>query len=155
VINAFLGCQLFVVLFIALHDWIPLGKLNNVQAARSVDSTGRLAIVTALSALPFGIALAGTAYYAATRLPAWLGWVLWISYAVGLYGMLRTWYVPYLFVNEPARIARYKVRFARTHAFLPTHNGIRPDTLHVCFHAVLIATFVLLVCLTLSHTISL
>lgn len=144
-----------VVLFIALHDWIPLGPLNNLRGVRSADSAGRLAVVTALSTLPFAIGLAGTAYYAARHFPAWLGWLLWITYASALYGVLRAWYIPYLLMNDPDRIARYQVRFAQTHAFLPTHNGIRPDTLHVCFHAVLIATVVLLACLTFSHAVSL
>jgi hypothetical protein len=36
-IYAFIGCQLCVVLFIALHDWIPLGKLNNLAGIRAVD----------------------------------------------------------------------------------------------------------------------
>jgi hypothetical protein len=38
--------------------------------------------------------------------------------------------------------------FANTHTFLPMHNGIAPNTLHVIFHTVLLATAVLLVCLT-------
>ena len=40
VVGALLGCQCLVVLFIALHDWIPLGKLNNLAGIRSVDTTG-------------------------------------------------------------------------------------------------------------------
>jgi len=38
--------------------------------------------------------------------------------------------------------------FANTHTFLPMRNGVAPNTLHVIFHAVLIATVLLLVCLT-------
>ena len=74
------------------------------------------------------------------RLPMWLGDLLWISYVAGSYGMLRAWWVPYLLVPDADRAARYQVRFSNTHAFLPTRNGIRPDTLHVCFHAVFLAT---------------
>jgi hypothetical protein len=58
--------------------------------------------------------------------------------------MLREWWIPYLLVADPVRVARYQVRFAHTHAFLPERNGIRPDTLHVTFHIVLVATVVLL-----------
>jgi hypothetical protein len=58
--------------------------------------------------------------------------------------MLRAWWVPYLRVADPVRAARYRNRFANTHAFLPERNGIRPDTLHVTFHAVFIAAPVLL-----------
>ena len=150
VMNAFLGCQLFVVLFIALHDWIPLGKLNNLAGIRAVDSTRKLLVVTVLSSLPFAIGFAASVYYAASGFPMWLMWLLWISYGLGLYGILRAWWVPYLLIGDPVRAARYQERFAHTHAFLPTRNGIRPDTLHVCFHAVLVVLVILLCVLTFS-----
>jgi len=150
VLHAFLVGQLLVVLFIAVHDWAPLGALNNLAAIRATDTLPRRILVTFLSALPFAIGFAATAEYAATTFPMWLGDLLWISYTVGLYGMVRAWYLPYLLVADPARAARYRVRFANTHAFLPTRNGIRPDTLHVCFHAVFLATFILLCILTFS-----
>ena len=149
-IYAFLVCQFIVVLFITLHDWVSLGKLNNLKGIRAADTTQRLFVVTMLSALPFAVAFVGSAYYTKTHFPAWLWWLLWLSYGTGLYGMFRTWWVPYLFVKEHARAARYQVRFAQTHAFLPARNGIRPDTLHVCFHLVFITAFVLLCILSFS-----
>jgi hypothetical protein len=150
---AFFVCQSFVVLFIALHDWLSLGRLNNLAAVRAADSTARLFFVTALSTLPFAIGLAASAHYAGGRNPHWLTWLLWISYLLGVYGMLRAWYWPYLFGGDLERIRRYQQRFANTHAFLPTMHGIRPDTLHVCFHAALIATLALLAILTFrDHT---
>lgn len=150
VINAFLGCQCFVVLFIALHDWIPLGRLNNLAGIRAVDTRRKLLVVTVISTLPFAIGFAASAYYAATGFPMWVTWWLWISYGLSLYGILRAWWLPYLFVADPVRAARYQKRFAHTHAFLPTRNGIRPDTLHVCFHAVVFLLFILLGVLTYS-----
>jgi hypothetical protein len=145
---AFLGCQSLVVLFIALHDWVPLGRLSNLEGVRTADSTTRLVFVTALSTLPFAVGLAASFHYARTHIPDWVTWWLWITYGFGIYGMLRAWYWPYLFGGDPARIERYQKRFAHTHAFLPTMHGIRPDTLHVCFHAVLLATVILLGVLT-------
>ena len=114
---AFLGCQLLVVLFIAL---------------------------------PYAIGFAASAHYAATGFPMWLMYLLWISYIAGFYGMLRAWWVPYLLLEDPVRAARYQERFANTHAFLPTRNGIRPDTLHVCFHVVFLVALILLCVLTFS-----
>ena len=151
-IYALLVCQIFVVLFVALHDWIPLGRLNNLPAIRAADSTSRLVVVTALSALPFAIGLAASGYYASTGFPKWLLWWLWISYATALYGMLRAWWIPYLLAEDPVRAARYRARFANTHAFLPTRNGIRPDTLHVCLHVSVILLLILLAALTFSGT---
>jgi hypothetical protein len=147
-LDAFIGCQLLVVLFIALHDWVPLGVLNNLAAIGAADTRGRLLWVTLISVLPFAVGFVATAYYSATAFPGWLAYLLWITYTAGLYGMLRAWWVPYLLVEDPVRAARYQVRFANTHAFLPMRKGIRPDTLHVIFHVVLIATFVLLCVLT-------
>ena len=30
-----IALQCFQILFLALHDWVPLGRLNNVAAAKS------------------------------------------------------------------------------------------------------------------------
>jgi hypothetical protein len=150
-IYAFLACQTFVVIFIGVHDWAPLGKFNNLQGIRAADTTRKLAVVTILSTLPFAIALMGSVYYSKSHFPSWLAWTLWISYGAAAYGMLRTWWIPYLFGNDPERAKRYQLRFAHTHAFLPIRNGIRPDTLHVCFHVVLVTSIILLVLLTLSN----
>jgi hypothetical protein len=149
-VTAFLGCQLFVVLFIALHDWLPLGRLNNLAGIRAVDTTRHLVVVTVLSALPFAIGLAASVYYARTGFPMWVMSWLWISYGTGAYGMLRAWWIPYLLIRDPVRAARYQQRFANTHAFLPARNGIRPDTLHVCFHVVLVVLIILLCILTFT-----
>lgn len=147
---SFLLCQLYVVLFVALHDWLPLGSLNNLAGIRATDTRMRLMRTTALSTLPFAVGLAGSVYYSTTHVPTWLMFVLWITYGAGLYGILRAWYLPYLVYSDPARVARYRERFADTHAFLPERNGIRPDTLHVTFHAVLLAAIALLFVLTSS-----
>jgi hypothetical protein len=152
--DAFVACQLFIVLFIGLHDWIPLGPLNNLRGVHSADSTGKLIGVTILSTLPFAIGLAGTAYYPSSHFPMWLIWYLWIVYGAALYGLLRAWYVPYLLVPDPARAARYEKMFGHTHTFLPKRNGMAPNTLHVMFHAVLLTTVVLLMCLTYSRVFS-
>jgi len=148
VIYGFLGCELYVVLFIALHDWIPLGRFNNLSGIHAVDTNGKLLAVTALSTLPFAIGFAASVYYASVRFPVWLMVLLWISYGAGLYGMLRAWWVPYLVIEDRVRAARYRARFAGTHAFLPMRNGIRPDTLHVSFHAVFLLACVQLAVLT-------
>jgi hypothetical protein len=149
-LRAFLAGQFFVVIFIGLHDWVPLGKLSNLQGIRAADSRVKLIVVTLLSALPFAISLVGSAFYAGAHFPSWLMWTLWITYGAAIYGMLRAWWFPYFFGGDPERAKRYQLRFAQTHAFLPTRNGIRPDTLHVIFHGVLVVTVLLLVVLSLS-----
>jgi hypothetical protein len=142
--SALIALQFFVVAFIALHDWVPLGKLNNLEAVHAADPAGQLFIVTSLSTLPFAIGLVASARYVETGFPGWLMWWLWISYGAAVYGMLRAWWVPYLLIASPERATRYQARFAGTHAFLPIRNGIRPDTLHCVLHMVILTILVLL-----------
>jgi hypothetical protein len=151
--DALVALQLFVVIFIALHDWVQLGPLNNLAAVQRSDPTSKLILVTALSTLPFAIGFAASAFYARTGFPGWLMWWLWISYVTGAYGALRAWWIPYLLVEDPARIERYRIRFAGTHSFLPVHNGIRPDTLHCVLHAVILAILVLLGVVTRNEAV--
>ena len=44
-----LALQGFQVLFLWVHDWIPLGRLNDVAAVRGQDTTRRLVTVTLIS----------------------------------------------------------------------------------------------------------
>jgi len=142
--------QIFVVAFIALHDWVPLPPLNDVAAVQAADSRAKLIVVTVLSTLPFAFGLGATIVYAEQRFPGWLNWYLWIAYGAAFYGLIRAWWGPYLFYKAPVRAARYDAMFSRTHAFLPSRNGIRPNTLHVVLHLVIVAILVDLIALRFS-----
>jgi hypothetical protein len=144
-ILALIALQVFVVAFIALHDWIQLGDLNDVRAVQAADPRARLVRVTIYSTLPFAIGLGACAVYANTGFPVWLNWYLYITYGFLAFGMVRAWWGPYLLWKEPARAARYQAMFGRTHAFLPERNGIRPNTLHVSLHLAVAAIIVLLI----------
>jgi hypothetical protein len=144
-----LAFQSFHVLFLFLHDWVPLGPLNDLHAVRKENPTHKLLIGTAISSIPFCIGLAASVYYFRRPYPAWLFWWLWISYALLFIGELQAWWIPYFFRSEPTRAARYKSMFGDTHAFLPERNGIRPNTLHVILHAATFATLVMLLTLTI------
>jgi hypothetical protein len=130
-----IALQGFVTAFLLLHDWIPLGRLNNLAAMRGEDSLGHRIWVTLLPAAPAAIGL----YFSAERFgrpyPQWLWTLLWITYGLLLLGLLRAWWVPYLLATDKERAERYEVIFAGTHSFLPERNGITPNTLHVLFHA--------------------
>jgi len=142
----FLALQTFVVAFLLLHDWVPLGRLNNYSAMKHEDSLGHRVFVTLLGAAPAAYGLFYCADYFGRPYPHWLSMFLWVMYALFLAGMLRAWWVPYLLVPDAARAARYRVIFANTHRFLPERNGLAPDTLHTTLHAVVVATMVLLYC---------
>jgi hypothetical protein len=144
--NVLIGLQAFQVLFLALHDWVPLGRLSNLSAVRGENPGARLWVATLVSTAPFAVGLAATAFYFYTRgiFPGWVRWWVWISYSLLFAGELRAWWIPYLFGTTPERTARAKAMFEGTYAFLPERHGLRPDTLHVILHVVTAATLVVL-----------
>lgn len=142
----FLGLQVFQVLFLWLHDWIPLGRLNNIDAVRSQDTTLRLVVVTVIQSVPFTIGLLFSVLHLGRPYPHWLYLWLCVSYSLIFVGQLRAWWIPYLLHAEPERAARYQIMFGKTHRFLPTRNGLVPNTAHIMLHIATAATlFVLLV----------
>ena len=132
--------ELFQVVFLWIHDWIPLGRLNDVVAVRSQNTLGRLVTVTVFQSLPWTIGLYFSALYFGRSYRGWLHSWLWISYVVLLVGQIRAWWVPYLFRADPQRAARYRIMFGNTHSFLPARNGLVPNTAHrlgvcICYRA--------------------
>jgi hypothetical protein len=148
VTGALIALQCFVVLFVGLHNWIPLGSLNDVKAVRSVFPTGKLLVTTLTNFTPAAIGLAGSVFYFRRGFPGWLFWFLWIFYGLACYGSLKAWWIPYLFRAEPERAARDQVMYGSTHAFLPERNGVRPNTLHFIFDVATLAILGLLAVLT-------
>ena len=136
--------QFLQVLFLAIHDWVPLGRLNDVFAVRSQDTRSRLIAVTAIQTLPFAFGLLYSALYFGTQFPGWLYHWLLVSYLILLAGQLRAWWLPYLLRPEPERAKRYRTMFGNTHAFLPERNGMVPNTAHILLHVATFATLCLL-----------
>jgi len=141
-----IGLQTIQVIFLLLHDWVPLGRLSNLAAVHAVDSRAKLLWTTILSALPYA---AGLALSAATfpHWPMWLRTYLDVLYAVSVLAILRAWWIPYLSPSDSPRAERYRIRFAGTLGFLPKRHGFAPDALHTAYHAFVLATLVLLVLL--------
>ena len=57
---ALLALQCFVVLLVALHNWIPLGKLNDVKGVRAAFPGDKLLITTLINFTPFTFGLAAS-----------------------------------------------------------------------------------------------
>jgi hypothetical protein len=142
-----LALQVFQVLFLWLHDWIPLGRLNDVTAVRRQDTLSRLVIVTLIQSVPFTIGLFYSVRYFRQPYPGWLDKWLWISYGMLFLGQMRAWWVPYLLKPDPERAERYRKMFGNTHSFLPQRNGMVPNTAHILLH---LATAGTLLCLLLK-----
>ena len=139
---ALIALQCFVVLFVTLHNWIPLGSLNNVRGVRVAFPTMKLFITTLINFTPFAVGLAATVFFYGRRYPGWLYWWLWITYGLACYGSFKAWWMPYLLRPNPTLAIRYRTMYNGTHSFLPEHNGIRPNTLHVVFDLVTIAILI-------------
>ena len=147
-IGTLFGLQCFHLLFLGLHDWIPLGRLNDVKAVRAANPGRKLLFGTLVSLAPFAFGLAASAYYRGRSYPHWLIWYLGISYALLFFGELQAWWIPYFFRPKSGLAWRYQAMFGNTHAFLPARNGITPNTLHVTLHVATLTTLVVLVVLT-------
>ena len=140
----FLALQAFNVIFLLFHDLIPLGRLNNLAATRGQDTWLRTIVVTLLPGVPAAICLFLSARYFGRTYPHWVDLWLWITYGIFFLGLLRAWWIPYLFIPDPQRAARYQIIFAGTHSFLPRRNGMAPDTLHSVFHLAVLSTLLVL-----------
>lgn len=139
-----LALQAFQVLFLWIHDWIPLGRLNDVAAVRSVDTRSRLFVVTLIQSVPFTLGLLFCLRGFGRAYPHWLYMWLWISYGALFVGQMRAWWIPYLLHAEPARAARYQIMFGKTHTFLPVRHGLVPNTAHIMLHLATLATLLVL-----------
>jgi len=106
--DGFARSQAFQVLFLWVHDWIPLGRLNDVAAVRSQDRGRRLVTVTLIQSVPWTIGLCFSVLNFRQPYPDWLYDWLVISYGLLFIGQIRAWWIPYLFRPEPERVVRYQ-----------------------------------------------
>jgi hypothetical protein len=145
-----IALQCFVVAFVALHNWVPLGSLNDLKAVRAEFPTGNLIVTTLSNLAPAAIGLAGSIFYFRRGFPEWLVWYLWIFYLLACCGSLWAWWIPYFFGAGKKRVAREQALYGNTHSFLPERHGVRPNTLHVIFDVVTVAILITLAVLAMQ-----
>ena len=136
--------QVVQVAILWVHDWLPMGSLNDIEAVQARDTRSRLIRITLIQSLPFTIGLLASITYVTNGRPHWLWNWLWIRYGTLFAGELRAWWWPYLFQRDSKRAERYRAMFGRTTAFLPQRNGIVPNTLHTILHTSTAATLIVL-----------
>jgi hypothetical protein len=144
----FVVIQAFIVSFLLLHDWIPLGTLNDLEGVRVQNTTQRLVIQTAVNTFPTLIGFLLSLKFIGKKYPLWFKLYMTIMYTCLFAGELYAWWIPYFFGADEHLVERYSDMFANTHAFLPMMNGIVPNTLHVILH--LLTLFVLILSFYLS-----
>ena len=141
---ASLALQTFNVLFLFLHDWVPLGRLNNLSAVKAEDTLQHRVWVTLLGGVPAAVCLVYSVRYYGRAYPHGVALWLWMTYGLLLMGLLRAWWIPYLIMPDRQRAARYARLFVGTSRFLPLRHGMAPDTLHTLFHASVVLTLITL-----------
>jgi hypothetical protein len=144
----FIALQIVILVFLLLHDWVPLGPFNDIAGVRNQNTLGQLALTTLINSAPIAVTLGLSVRFYGISYPAWVKVTLITVLGLLFVGELRAWWIPYLVGTDPERVARYAAMFGKTHAFLPERHGIRPNTAHVALH--LATLLALLLALTLS-----
>jgi hypothetical protein len=141
--SVFVALQIFHLLFLLLHDWVPLGNLNNVSAFQKSTTMPQKVASLLVPSIPVIIGL-GFTLLANARGPS-LSFRITFSAVYGFLflGELEAWWIPYVVGTSAERVARYRTLFAGTHSFMPSRHGITPNTLHVALHAATVATLIL------------
>jgi hypothetical protein len=139
-----LALQSFHVLFLLFHDWMQLGRLNDVRAVQAAHPKRLLLVGTAVSSLLPGIGLLLSFLYLGQVWPGWLAGYLAFAYLFLFAGEIEAWWAGYFFGYRIDRAASYRAMYGKTATFLPERNGIRPNALHVTLHTATVATLVLL-----------
>jgi hypothetical protein len=143
-LDILLCLQVFQVAILLLHDWVPLGPLNDIRAARRGHSLKAMALGTVISSLFPGIGLALSLFHLKSSWPGWLYVYLLAAYGFLFIGELEAWWIPYLIRKEPKRAAQYEAMYGNTWTLLPPRNGIRVNVLHLLLHAATLATLLTL-----------
>jgi hypothetical protein len=136
--KGFVAGQILILLFMMLHDWIPLGPFNDLAGIRSQNTVPELLLTTAINTGSVLVVLTLTLWFIGKRYPVWAR--IWLVAHLGgiLWGAVTAWWIPYFFGADKDLIDRYQVMFGNTHSFLPEMNGIVPNTIHVLFHCTLV-----------------
>jgi hypothetical protein len=74
--------QALQLLFLLVHDWLPLGRLNDVAAFRRTSTHREMLLALLVPSTPVGTAFALSLVYLHTSFPLWLR--TWLSITYGL-----------------------------------------------------------------------
>jgi hypothetical protein len=140
----FIALLVWHVLFLSLHDWVPLGRLTDLAALRSQRSLRARIIASILMGAIAGLALYLNWVESPTPSNGVLLFTL-ILYSFFLLGAIRAWWLPYLFGIGASEklVAEYQVMFGNTYTWLPKRHGITVNAIHIVWHFTAVITVVL------------
>jgi hypothetical protein len=142
--ESLVALQIFQVAFLFLHDWVPLGRLNDISAIRRTLTPFQKVLGLIMPGIPVLIALILSLKYFGTAQPGWVIWWLRATYSFLFLGELEAWWIPYFFGASAKRIELYETLYGKTLFFLPPRHGIVINTLHVVLHASTLVTLIIL-----------
>lgn len=130
------------------HDLVDIPGWTHGAQVRSLVGSRKLWLITLVNGIFPGIA-AGLAIYFWNRPKPPLVENYWVVYcAVTLASAIAMWYVPYLLGTTEERKRDYSRMYAGTRQVLPPRgDNPRPNLLHLCFHALFVINFVLVLVL--------
>lgn len=130
----FIGIQIILLLFMALHDWIDIPPFTDIKELSKHHSVKERFINAVINTSFVLVALVLTVLYAKTTYPLWAAIIIVAVYLLLTIGTLCAWWIPYIFGSSQ----RHKEGFAEyrnTHHFLPARgDNVIPNTLHVVLH---------------------
>ncbi|GAA0339456.1 hypothetical protein GCM10008967_32230 [Bacillus carboniphilus] len=143
----------FILIFMIVQDWVPLGTLNDVQAVKAEHSFNQLVTITLINVAQILLLMGLVVIFMGKRYPIWVKFWLIIHQVCIFAGVLISWWIPYFFgYGAEQKVEEYKQMFGETHSFLPVMNGIVPNTLHFLFHITLLLCIILAI--YISFTLS-
>lgn len=136
---------IFIFLLMIVHDFVPLGPFNDVEAILNDRPLKELIFVTVVNAGQILLIIIGVLFFIGKKYPIIIKLWLIIHQSCIFIGALIAWWIPYIFgIGAEQRAERYQEMFGDTHSFLPIMNGIVPNTIYTIFH------FTLLFCIILT-----
>lgn len=136
---------IFIFLLMIVHDFVPLGPFNDVEAILNDRPLKELIFVTVVNAGQILLIIIGVLFFIGKKYPIIIKLWLIIHQSCIFIGALIAWWIPYIFgIGAEQRAERYQEMFGNTHSFLPIMNGIVPNTIYTIFH------FTLLFCIILT-----
>lgn len=127
---------------LALHDTVPLWRLNNLRAFKSAVPLRRRVIGTTINTAT-GVLALWLCHQACWHAAGGALIALIVLQAVLFAMELRAWWVPYFFGTTPDVVAHLRPNWEATIAFLPVRHAVRVNAMHCLLHSLTLAALVL------------
>lgn len=136
-------CSCFITLFLALHDWINIYPLNDLETFNKYCSLRNKILMTIINTPFFIIYTILILYYWSAPMPWYAQAYLIVCNLLFLTGIIFSWWLPYFCGFPITQAQELHKSHGTTHTFLPAiGNNPIPNTLHVIFHAIFIINMI-------------